>query len=224
MKNKVKIIALKTQDDTMLWEDRMGEGVKWLRVAQFKNQILCPSWSKRHLYALDENSVINKGDWYYNGRVDRVYQWIQNYSRGNKEDFKIVATTDFALIKDGIPGMSQEFVQEYVESKKYGSAYIEVEYKSGWSKLLTEKANEPAGYHTQPKLDENKNALLFTEQKVAEQDIFAAAQKASEEEFPYHAYRGKRVGVNDDHTGEALRGAYCAGFEAGYKHSQENKP
>jgi hypothetical protein len=34
--------------------------------------------------------------------------------------------------------------------------------------------------------------------------------------YPYRYFRGKTIGVDDEHTGQALRGAFCQGFEQGY--------
>lgn len=40
--------------------------------------------------------------------------------------------------------------------------------------------------------------------------------------FPYCDFQGKRIGIDDEHTGQALRGAYCQGFEQAYKAAKEN--
>ena len=48
-------------------------------------------------------------------------------------------------------------------------------------------------------------------------DVEEAAKLQSEIDWPYDDFRGKNKGVDDDHTGQALRGAYCDGFEKGVK-------
>lgn len=40
------------------------------------------------------------------------------------------------------------------------------------------------------------------------------AELLADLEFPYEDFRGKNTGVDDEHTGQALRGAFVAGFEA----------
>lgn len=51
-------------------------------------------------------------------------------------------------------------------------------------------------------------------------DVEKLAQKNSELEYPFEDYRGKTKGVDDDGTGQALRGANLVGFENGFKAAQ----
>lgn len=39
------------------------------------------------------------------------------------------------------------------------------------------------------------------------------AEQLALKHYPYKNYNGKRIGIDDSHTGEALRGAYCNGYE-----------
>ena len=48
-----------------------------------------------------------------------------------------------------------------------------------------------------------------------------AAIKESEKQFPYNDFRGKEKGVDDEHTGQALRGACVGGFEAGCQQKEQ---
>ena len=51
-------------------------------------------------------------------------------------------------------------------------------------------------------------------------DIEKLAQENSESEYPFEDYRGKKFGINDEGTGQALRGANLVGFEKGFKTHQ----
>lgn len=57
---------------------------------------------------------------------------------------------------------------------------------------------------------------------VDEESIDELAKLNSEKEnaFPYSDFQGKEKGVDDEHTGQALRGAYCQGFEDGYNYKE----
>jgi len=55
------------------------------------------------------------------------------------------------------------------------------------------------------------------EDTVSEDYLYNLAIKESELQFPLDDYRGKVKGVDDERTGQALRGACVGGFESGYK-------
>jgi hypothetical protein len=60
--------------------------------------------------------------------------------------------------------------------------------------------------------------------ETIEQSILSiedAAIKESEKQFPYNDFRGKEKGVDDEHTGQALRGACVGGFEAGWQQREQ---
>lgn len=50
-----------------------------------------------------------------------------------------------------------------------------------------------------------------------EEDIEKLAKNYSEEEWSYSDFQGKNKGIDDEHTGQALRGAAVGGFERGYR-------
>ena len=56
-------------------------------------------------------------------------------------------------------------------------------------------------------------------------DVEKIAQEYSEKDnnFPYSDFQGKEKGVNDEHTGQALRGAYVGGFEDCAKWMRDNQ-
>ena len=72
-----------------------------------------------------------------------------------------------------------------------------------------------AGIEGKPKLD-----LSDIAEEVGWIDVEKLAQKNSELEYPFEDYRGKTKGVDDDGTGQALRGANLVGFENGFKAAQ----
>ncbi len=50
-----------------------------------------------------------------------------------------------------------------------------------------------------------------------DESVSVIAQKLSELEYKYDDFRGNEKGVDDGHTGEAMRGAFCEGFEQCYQ-------
>lgn len=48
-------------------------------------------------------------------------------------------------------------------------------------------------------------------------DIDQRAKEYAEKQWPYEDFRGKNKGIDDEHTGQALRGACVGGYEAGYQ-------
>lgn len=48
---------------------------------------------------------------------------------------------------------------------------------------------------------------------MSKAEIEERAKIESEKEFSYEDFKGKEKGIDDEHTGQALRGAFCAGFE-----------
>jgi hypothetical protein len=59
---------------------------------------------------------------------------------------------------------------------------------------------------------------------LIEEDIYLLAKEHSELTLPYEDFNGKTIGVDDEHTGQALRGAYVEGFETGYNKHAETHP
>jgi hypothetical protein len=76
-------------------------------------------------------------------------------------------------------------------STEYG---LGMNYKN-WKKLIA--SNNP-----------DLSDLLWLPEPDGQEDIHSLSLK----HFPYDAYRGNRTGIDDLHTGEALRGAYCQGY------------
>jgi len=80
---------------------------------------------------------------------------------------------------------------------------------------LTNYKKIVAGLPDLPKLD-----LSLIAEEIGWVDVEKLAQKNSELEYPFEDYRGKTKGVDDDGTGQALRGANLVGFENGFKAAQ----
>ena len=55
-------------------------------------------------------------------------------------------------------------------------------------------------------------ASIPTDEEIEEKAI-----DLSQSEYPYSDFQGKNVGVDDEHTGQALRGAFVEGHVKGYK-------
>jgi Protein of unknown function (DUF551) len=58
------------------------------------------------------------------------------------------------------------------------------------------------------------NEMIAAKAEDKGEGVYQKARELSEIEYPYEHYRGKKIGINDEHTGQALRGAFVAGFEA----------
>jgi hypothetical protein len=58
----------------------------------------------------------------------------------------------------------------------------------------------------------SSNTSIPTDEEIEEKAI-----DLSQSEYPYSDFQGKNVGVDDEHTGQALRGAFVEGHVKGYK-------
>jgi len=67
------------------------------------------------------------------------------------------------------------------------------------------------------RMDERNKQNDLSSSAQLSSDVEDAARVQSEIDWPYDDFRGKNIGVDDEHTGQALRGAYCDGFEKGVK-------
>ena len=82
-----------------------------------------------HLYIVDESSHIKEGDWITDSVSIFKCDYVDGYTALNQKELnwrKIVATTDYKLIADGVPAISQEFVREYVQVQGQGVVYMQV--------------------------------------------------------------------------------------------------
>lgn len=54
------------------------------------------------------------------------------------------------------------------------------------------------------------------EEQINGWDVEKLAKENSQVEFPYEDFEGNEKGINDEHTGQALKGAYVGGYEDGF--------
>lgn len=68
----------------------------------------------QHLYILSDEEI-KEGDWVYNKRLGQIFQ-INNINSPSATDYKIIATTNPELIKNGVAEISDEFLQQWVKN------------------------------------------------------------------------------------------------------------
>jgi len=88
----------------------------------------------QHIY-ITSDEEIKKDDWYYNERLNQIFQAIidSGYNTTDKE-FKIILTTDTKLIADGVQDIDDEFLEWFVRNSS--CEFVEV-------KLINDSENHP---------------------------------------------------------------------------------
>jgi hypothetical protein len=74
-------------------------------------------WKKHQNLFITSDEEIKMGDYYYNQRLNQVFQAIRKsgYNTVDRE-FKIILTTDQDLIKDGVHAIDDEFLEWFVQN------------------------------------------------------------------------------------------------------------
>lgn len=104
--------------------------------------------------------------WYYFSLENKIVKstYPDAHLIGNDSFHKILATTDPKLIADGIPSISEEFLQEYVRLQGKGKIMVEMGYSCVFNYFTddcTQNGNcECKEKRICPKLDQTGNAIL----------------------------------------------------------------
>lgn len=169
------------------------------------------------LYIIDEKASIKERDWVYSNHKNKDFdEFIWKLDGKHWKDYqefssvsticKIVATTDIKLITDGVPSISQEFLQEYVTLQ--GKGQIMMEYDSGLFSV-TKIDNQIF-----TKLDQSGNAILSIVPELSEEAKIATTQNT----LRLLADKSSReAGYIPEHHGGYVKG-FTAGWEECKKH------
>lgn len=209
------------------------EGAGWGIIDKFGLGDILKSYTPYHMYITD-NTPIKEGDWYIHDAFGQLAP-VKCNTIIQMQRNKIIGTNNPKLIADGVPAISDEFISRWVsvQGKEY-KIIVEMEDVLGLDDFFP-NTNQPKKY--KPKLSNNQLILSIVEEKqvlfpesvarmshimdnmkeahsVEDSEIEKVAQKYSESEkgYPYDSFRGTIVGIDDKHTGQALRGAYVGGF------------
>jgi hypothetical protein len=151
--------------------------------------VFVDKWSGKHianhLYILS-NDEIKEGDWYYNERLNQVFQAIRNsgYNTVDKE-FKIIATTDsslFDIISNGepnpndttqilLPQLPQSFIEYFIIEYNKGNVITKVlvEVEDDYSSVPENEEDIILPWRayvtSKIKLNQNNEISILTEQK-----------------------------------------------------------
>jgi hypothetical protein len=108
---------------------------------------------------------------------------------------------------------------DYINTDDLGNLILDHPKKMTFTELLMNNKVDDTKYHVTSDIyqyvpNTDKPPIIPTDE-----ELHVTAIKASEREenFPHDAFRGSTIGVDDEHTGQALRGAYIGGYTDGYK-------
>lgn len=193
--------------------------------------------TNQHIY-LCSNATIKEGEYGYDKKTNSIFK---NHKQGNYTGLKIEFTTDPKLINPtfmegeisewsklvpAIDGHTKAFIFKQTLSKRVGKL---VNFLEELCKRYNQKDNHKGvvrGSCNCKKATREEEFIQVCDslncknaehdEKIKGVDVEKLAQQMSEKEFPYSDFRGKKNGINDEHTGQALRGAYVGAFEEGY--------
>lgn len=213
MKKIVKAILLKGNTTSKITENSSGKiGV----ITAFPGELPQPL----HLYIVDESNPLNTGEWGI--QEQSLYK---NIGKGKdiRDWAKVVATTNIELIEDGIPSISQKFIQQYVQSQGEGVVYMETEEKD-----INQYIDNDCsfGYIIEiPKLDKAGNAILSIKQEVkpvvpTDEEIEKKAEQSATEWWTSEPDPESDTLFTKEFNSIKEKWAkqdYCCGYEDGYK-------
>lgn len=135
------------------------------------------------------------------GQYDLIEKLNYNISSG-KGVFKIIATNDPKLIADGVAGISDEFIRQWVEAQgKEYKVMMEMEYLD----MLSPIDNAPKSYYHSPKISNNQLILSIVEEKQEYPDGWSKLL-VEEAGYPKELYIDKAHSVEDSDIPEAVEG------------------
>jgi hypothetical protein len=122
MKN---IHLLKTTNTSKILKDLVDKTYQFKKEATFGNRIELPL----NIY-ITSDEEIKEGDYYYNERLNKIFQAIakSGYNTVDKES-KVTLTTDQDLIKDDVQAIDDEFLEWFVKNPSCEEVEIVEELK-----------------------------------------------------------------------------------------------
>lgn len=128
----------------------------------------------KNLYLVNEQASKEEGKWVYHTPTNQVLKYKFTTALTLNDYLPVVATTDPKLIADGVPGVSDKFLQQFVEVQGKGKIMMEMttaEYQfRQWDnyqntthdpeKGLISAGKTPPEFRDIPKLDQSGNAIL----------------------------------------------------------------
>lgn len=117
MTKQIKIVS--TPSDLLEWPSSLWQ----------INEVFTDGTAMHHLYAVDEKAPIEKGNWCYDSEADNcLTKCLRTDPNGywSKHSQKICCTTDPKLIADGVPGISEEFLKQFVAVQGKGKVMMEL--------------------------------------------------------------------------------------------------
>jgi hypothetical protein len=134
MKN---IHVLPTDKPSRLWVNNLR------RRYELETEPLIGSYTAKHLY-ITSDEEIKEGDWVYETDINTINVAGNDYVK-NKFDYKVILTTDQALIKDGVQAIDNEFLEWFVKNPSCEFVEVQNQYrvKSG---TIQEHKDGLAGY------------------------------------------------------------------------------
>jgi hypothetical protein len=116
---------------------------------------------------ITSNEEIKEGDWYYNERLNKVFQAIakSGYNTTDKE-FKIIASTDLSL---ELPQLSKEFIEKFIESYNNGNPIVDV--------LVEHSPKDCCGGHIKSTCSEKNNCANKIQLKISKDNTITIKKK-----------------------------------------------
>ena len=84
------------------------------KMLHYKNTVsLSKANSGKYLY-ITSSDEIKENEWFYNSRLDKVFKAVKSGIYNPREDFKIIATTNPELHKNGVAKIGLPFIEKYI--------------------------------------------------------------------------------------------------------------